>query len=310
MKTAFASVVKAGLLKVGHYARRLRASRFPGVAVLCYHGVRGDESPRDVVTFENLHVRVSELEAHCRLIRDTCHPISLRQWRDARARGVSLPERSVLFTFDDGYRTVFTLAKPVLQRYAIPAVVFVCSEPVEQQHLFWHDAVARSQGESEVYRIKRLPFEQWAEVTATSRSRVNDADANAPLSIAEVQALASERVEIGAHTAEHPILARAGVREQERQILSNRRALENWIGQPVLAFAYPNGQRDDYTSETVNVLERLGFDFAFTTKSGFATAVEGPFEFSRFVMLAGVGPAELAHRLTYSWRQSWLESAL
>ena len=40
----------------------------------------------------------------------------------------------------------------------------------------------------------------------------------------------------------------------------------------------------------------------FTTRNGFACATEPPLERSRFVVLAPVTAAELAHRIAYAWR--------
>ena len=109
-----APLVKRGLLGLGHYRRALRRSRFPGVAVLGYHGLRADDWPEGSMAFENLHVRASTFDAHCRVIRDTCDPISLDDWRAAIAGTAPLPPRPVLITFDDGYRSVFTIGAPVL----------------------------------------------------------------------------------------------------------------------------------------------------------------------------------------------------
>ena len=67
---------------------------------------------------------------------------------------------------------------------------------------------------------------------------------------------------------------------------------------------YANGQpSDDFTSETVKLVEELGFDFAFTSRHGFASSSEPPLERSRLLMLSGISAAELAHRLSYSWRR-------
>ena len=304
MNRALTSLVKRSLLGSGHYPRRLRGDAFPGVAVLCYHGVRADDGPPGRTAFEQLHVRAREFEAHCRLIRETCHPIGLRQWRAASAGGPPLPARPVLFTFDDGYRTVFTVAQSILRRYAIHAVAFVCSEPVEQQRLLWYDAVARARGEAEAERVKALPFEEWQALSARWARPGAEDDANAPLTVAQVKALADGLIEIGGHTAAHPILSRADRTQQREQIARNKAQLESWIGRPVTAFAYPNGRpRLDYTAESVKLVEELGFDFGFTTHGDFAAPGEPPLERSRFLMLAGVSGAELAHRLSYSWRR-------
>lgn len=304
MNETVASLVKRGLLGAGHYPRRLRRDVFPGVAVLCYHGVRADAWPPDTIPFEPLHVRAAELEGHCRLIRETCHPISLAQWRASLAGGPALPARPVLFTFDDGYRTLLTLARPTLERYRIPAVAFVCSEPVGERRLFWHDAVARARGEAEVERVKGLAFTEWQAVAVASAVPAEPSHADAPLTAADVTALADGLIEIGAHTADHAILARADREQQRAQIARAKAQLQSWIGCEVTAFAYPNGRPGlDYTAESVKLVEDLGFDFGFTTRQAFAGPDEPPLERSRFLMLAGISPAELAHRLSYSWRR-------
>jgi peptidoglycan/xylan/chitin deacetylase (PgdA/CDA1 family) len=305
MNRWLARFVKAGALFTSHYSRRLRDDSFPGVAVLCYHGIRNDKWSPGRMIFEGLHVRAAELEAHCRFIQQTCHPISLADWRAALAGGPPLPARPVLVTFDDGYSTVFTLARPILQRYAIPAVVFVCSEPVETRRLLWYDAVARAWGETEAERIKALPFDEWKRLSAEWSQPVSDDDPHAHLTIEAVRSLANTPgIEIGSHTVSHAILARATLEQQREQITCDKARLEAWTGGPVTAFAYPNGQPgEDYTSETVRLVKESGFEIAFTTANGFATPSEEPLERSRFLMLAGISAAELAHRLSYSWRR-------
>ena len=60
----------------------------------------------------------------------------------------------------------------------------------------------------------------------------------------------------------------------------------------------------DYTPATAGLLAELGFDMAFTTRHGWAGPAEPALERSRFLMLAGISSAELAHRLAYSWRRA------
>jgi peptidoglycan/xylan/chitin deacetylase (PgdA/CDA1 family) len=184
----------------------------------------------------------------------------------------------VLFTFDDGYRTVFTLARPILERYTIPAVVLVCSDPVDQRRLLWYDAVARAHGEDEVERIKTLPFDEWEALQAAWSRPADEADPMAPLTVAEVRALAqTPGIEIGAHTAAHPILARGSVEQQCAQIARSKARLEDWIGRPVTAFAYPNGRpSQDYNADTVALVKGSGFETAFTSRTGFATPAKSP----------------------------------
>jgi peptidoglycan/xylan/chitin deacetylase (PgdA/CDA1 family) len=302
---ALGVIGKRTLWTAGHYARRLRDDVFPGVAVLGYHGVRADDWPSGTMAFEGLHVRAHELEEHCRLLRQSCHPISLHDWHFALNGGPSLPERPVLVTFDDGYRSAFTLARPILQRYAIPAVVFACSDPIEQQQLFWHDAVARQRGEAAVEPLKGVAFDEWQRVTTQSQLLATADDPHAPLSIDELRVLAEQPgIEIGSHTTTHPILSRASLAVQRAQLFDSKARLEAWTAKPVIAFAYPNGRPgQDYTTDTVSLVRECGFTLAFSTRSGFATPHESRWEYSRFLMLAGLSATELAHRLCYSWRR-------
>jgi len=98
--------------------------------------------------------------------------------------------------------------------------------------------------------------------------------------------------------------ARAPRAVQYEQLLHSKARLEAWIAKPVTAFAYPNGQPgQDYTTETVDLVRAHNFTLAFSTRAGFAGADESRWECSRFLMLAGLSAAELAHRLCYSWRR-------
>ncbi len=298
--------IKSSLHSIGHYQRRLARDKFPGVLVLCYHGIRPDNLPAGSMPFEDLHVRASEFDAHCRLLKETCHPISLDTWRQAMAGKQPLPDRPVLLTFDDGYRTVYSIARQILLKYLLPAVLFAHSDPIDRRWYFWFDAYGKMANELEVEQKKYLPYHQLQEFCQTLPRAAEEDSPNAPLSIDELKALAATQgIEIGGHSATHSILACATVEEQRDEILRNKQMLERWIGKSMTTFAYPNGQPGkDYNGETVNLLKENGFDLAFTTEYGFAKVNGNPFEVPRFLMLAGISAAELAHRICYSWRKS------
>lgn len=297
--------MKRGALAAGHYRRSLSRSRFPGVAVLNYHGLRADASPAGSMPFENLHLRASTFDAHCRLIREACDPISLDDWRAAAAGRAPLPPRATLITFDDGYRSVLTIGAPILAAYGLPAVVFACSAPMHDRRLLWFDHVARRDGEAAADGWKARGYDDWRRECADTAPTVSDDHPCALMAPAEVAVLSRQSgVEIGAHTARHPILAGATTAQQREEIESSRDALARWTGRPIRAFAYPNGRPSiDFTSDTVAIVAEAGFDVAFTTRPAFAAVDERPLERSRFLILSEVAAAELAHRLAYAWQR-------
>ena len=294
-------VVKQSLFAVGYYHHRLSTTAFPGPTVLCYHGVRAsDES----VPFSDLHVTEATFERHCRLIARACSPISLADLREAWRGHRTLPPRSVLVTFDDGYRGVLDHALPVLERYGIPAVVFVSVEAVLDQRHFWFDTLCRRRGEAAVLQARTLPYDEWRTLAASSADAADASESHRPLRFAELTRLAaSPFIEIGAHTLTHPTLAHASAVDQRREIVGSRLALQGVLDRPVTAFAYPYGTfGEDYTTETVSLVADAGFDLAFTTAASFAVPHGDPLQIPRFTMLDTVGEVELAHRLVHSWR--------
>jgi peptidoglycan/xylan/chitin deacetylase (PgdA/CDA1 family) len=119
---------------------------------------------------------------------------------------------------------------------------------------------------------------------------------------AQVRQLADEGFAIGVHTATHAPLAGLPADAQRHELESCRAALESWTQQRVNAVAYPFGApHADYTDETVAIAASLGFTAGFTTRADFARPAEPSLERSRFVVLAAVTAAELAHRIAYAW---------
>ena len=213
-----------------------------------------------------------------------------------------MPERPVLITFDDGYRSVLTLGAPILTKYTLPAAVFVCTGPMVTRRRLWFDDVAEREGEGAVEAWKSRDHQAWCEVCAPT-SALDEEDPRALMTPAELKTLAcTSGIEIGGHTVHHPILARASATEQRTEIDDNLQSIQQWTGRRVRTFAYPNGRPGlDYNADTMAILRDAGIDIAFTTRFEFARPDEPPLERSRFLMLDEVSDGELAHRLAYSW---------
>jgi peptidoglycan/xylan/chitin deacetylase (PgdA/CDA1 family) len=79
---------------------------------------------------------------HLEVIAGRFQPISLRDLAAAVDCG-AIPQQSVCVTFDDGYRDNLYVAKPLLERYEVPATVFVVSGYVDSGRDFWWDELER-----------------------------------------------------------------------------------------------------------------------------------------------------------------------
>ncbi|HBE17055.1 MAG TPA: polysaccharide deacetylase, partial [Cyanobacteria bacterium UBA11367] len=109
-----------------------------GVLILLYHRI--SDLPSDPYL---LNVTPEHFAEHLAVLQGSgCTIMSLHQlMRSLQER--TLPDRGIVVTFDDGYADNLYHAKPLLEKYRVPATVFVTSGYVGQQQEFWWDEVER-----------------------------------------------------------------------------------------------------------------------------------------------------------------------
>ena len=77
----------------------------------------------------------------------------------------------------------------------------------------------------------------------------------------EIQAIDKDPlIEIGGHTISHPLLRNLTDEEAYREIVQNKKDLENLLDHSVEIFAYPFG---NYDEQTIDVLKRAGITHQF-----------------------------------------------
>lgn len=86
-------------------------------------------------------------------------------------------------------------------------------------------------------------------------------------------------IELGAHTMTHPSLQVLSASQQMEEISGSKVHLENIIGHPVTSFSYPHGE---YSVETLELVQRAGFQGASTTNFKCVMSDADPFQLPRF----------------------------
>lgn len=114
-------------------------------------------------------------------------------------------------TFDDGFSDNLHVLTPLLRELDVPATVFVVSGWLGQRHP--HTPLARV------------------------------------LSAKELCELHAAGIEVGAHTRTHPDLSTLPLRSVQDELAGSRAQLEDVLGVPVTAFAYPYGAANPATIE-------------------------------------------------------------
>jgi peptidoglycan/xylan/chitin deacetylase (PgdA/CDA1 family) len=250
-------------------------------------------------------------------------------------RDGQLPERGVIMTFDDGYADNLWNAKPLLEKYELPATVFITSGSLDSPTEFWWDDLERIllqprklpkcmqlsvQGRAYDWQTTNSDERQLAYMAIhqilqplkpSDRNQAiaelfAEADVDPmgrpdymPLTTDELIQLAqSELVDIGAHTVTHPLLSVMSQDDQSTEIVDSRKKLEAILGSPMDTFSYPYG---NFTPETVDIVEAAGFEGALTTDENVVEMGANLFRLGRF----GVGDWDgdrFKHRLDEFFR--------
>ena len=113
----------------------LRARVYGGALILVYHRIGDSKGALDEIS-----VSPENFAEHLQELRTYTHPIRLSELVQHLKEG-SLPDKSIALTFDDGYVDNLYNAKPLLEKYEIPATVFMCTGYMGRE--FWWDELER-----------------------------------------------------------------------------------------------------------------------------------------------------------------------
>jgi peptidoglycan/xylan/chitin deacetylase (PgdA/CDA1 family) len=276
------------------------------LSILNYHQVLSEPDP-----LRPWEPDSTRFNWHMALLRRHFRPLSLIEALDHIEDG-TLPSRAVCVTLDDGYLNNLEVALPILDRYQIPATVFVATAFSDGDNM-WNDriidllaaikahaidlepvglgrctlgnvATRRLLANQIINRLKYLAVEERSKkVDDLYAANGAISETRKMLYPEEVARLSRAGIEIGGHTHNHPILKGMTPGQQHGEIGRNKALLEQWTGKPVLGFAYPNGRfGKDMDGENLAVIRELGFRYAVSTDAGFTAPDSNRFALRRF----------------------------
>ncbi len=208
----------------------------------------------------------------------------------------------LVITFDDGYIGNYDAAWPVLREQNLPATIFLTTGFLDGNSL-WFDTARRTldaalrtapggssslaeRGQEHLRhtlgswppadsidavmrRLKAMPPERRSQaLEPLIRADLDLPPAAKPLTWAKVSEMMDDGIEFGAHTVSHPILSTLDATTQENEIKESRQRIAEATGCEPTTFAYPNGSVNDYDHHSVEIVQRLGFKAACTTRRG------------------------------------------
>jgi peptidoglycan/xylan/chitin deacetylase (PgdA/CDA1 family) len=268
--------------------------RRPGLLrVLTYHRIDDVEAHPELAPM-SISASPQSFAAQIEYLASRYRPVGMAEVLAAMRERKELPPRSVLVTFDDGYRDFAEHAWPTLKRFGVAATLFVATSfPDDPERCFWWDRLhqalratpRRDHLETPLGRLSLATSADRAAAAgrligyanraphATAMSLVDHVcrELHAPaapghvLNWDELRGLARQGVTLGAHTRTHPLLDRVPPQEAQREAAGSIADLRREIGQVLPVFAYPGGR---FNAEIEQSLRDLDIALAFTTRRG------------------------------------------
>ncbi len=219
------------VLGVRHYREHRWLTPGPGdrifVPVFVLHRIMPGEPGEYSMTPDNLERLLTELNNR------NFTPITLAQLDKAIRKKGPLPNRPAMITFDDAYLDNYENAAPILKKTGWKGVFFA---PVE--------------------KISDLPDR-----------RVAWGDGPNPLGMTwqELTQLKENGMDIGSHGMDHVNLRKVDDYTLTQELAQSRHILEQRLGIPVRALAYPGGRENDHVLEFA---KQAGYTMAFLSGGG------------------------------------------
>jgi peptidoglycan/xylan/chitin deacetylase (PgdA/CDA1 family) len=221
--------------------------------ILMYHVVdrmpRGARSPRNYVTPERFEAQLAML---ARLGHRT---ISFADWLAYRRGAGELPQRPIILTFDDGYRSTAQIAWPILQQFGFGATVFLVSDLIGKTNA-WDEPP---------------PGEPL-------------------LDSGEIVAMQADGVHFESHSRTHAPLTMIAPERVREELTASRAALHHLLGRAVTVLCYPYGKENP----VVRALTReAGYEAAVIARYRMNTTRTDPYRLTRIRVDQTMSPARL-----------------
>jgi peptidoglycan/xylan/chitin deacetylase (PgdA/CDA1 family) len=200
---------------------------------------------------------------------------------------------SLALTFDDGHCDFYQNAWPLLQKYQLPASLYVTTGFVDGSLWLWPDLLK--------YLLLTSPIKQfnlpslgaislaepnfltsWHQLgdhclslSSAARSdfieqlahSLNTAIPSAPLSPftavtwAQLQEMQQQGLDVGSHTVSHPILSSLSSPQLERELGAAGARIQAQLGQFPIGICYPNGRPCDINPQVTQMAQQLGYSY-------------------------------------------------
>lgn len=285
----------------------LRKRQKSVLTILLYHGV-APEVKDGIYNYRKKFIPPHQFEKQIQYLKDHYTILKLDDAVTALKNNTPLPPFPLVITFDDGYKNNLEYASPILQKYNVPATIFVVTDFIENKTPLWVDRLEYVVGHGKTFAdktyqektkiddtlrnsFKHIPtqereecLQQLEKENVVSLATSSDFELYAPCTFEEMAFHNTKGISFGAHTVHHPILTQLPFEEAKAEISDSVAMLKNKNLLSSCIFAYPNGQSSDFNEDIKLAVKDSGCKGAVSTLSGTNTASTDLYALKRYTM--------------------------
>ncbi len=261
----------------------------PQNVIFNYHGVVDDFTPQ----INNRHLSKSQFEQDLKFFTKRFTVVPLNEIFEHPMKRHAGNKAKLAITFDDGYENNFRYAIPLLEKYNLPATIFVLSATVEDPFFVnWADMLdvmfatkahhkidflgleffrsdsgyhtmssprislaefIKDQGISRLEPLKKLSRDLFSDQGLLARFR----DHVKLMDVDQLRVCGKNKlIEIGSHSRNHFNIGRISADLAKFELENSKTELESLLQKDVLSIAYPDG---DYSDDVKQLADDAGY---------------------------------------------------
>lgn len=240
------------------------------IPILEYHNISEFSECEDwSVSKEDFNQQMDYLNQHCRVV-------PLEELLEDMRQGRAVPRNTVALTFDDGYRSNYEIAFPVLQKYNFPATIFIVVKSIEKGFigdypaLQWTDMkVMQNSG---LIKIESHTYDLHEEIPESETGKTT------PSAVAHLLVDGKPESE-----AQHELRI-------ETDLKKSRQIIEEQLGRETKILSWPFGA---YGPRELAIAKKVGFT-ATSARVAYSHPSTKPEDFARVAVLSGTTMEEFS----------------
>ncbi len=203
------------------------------INVLCYHKFKVTKiKEKDKEILDTYSIKPENFEKQMKYLKDNGYNlIGMKEFIDYMYGKGEIPEKPILITIDDGYKSIYEYAYPVLKKYKIPATIYI--------YQVFVNAGKNTLSFDEIKELSENGFEFGCHSNThpvlTNKKNLTDEEY---------------------------------IKFLEKEIIEPKKYLEKKIGVPIETMAYPYGS---YSKEVHKIVEKAGYKLAFSVVPSYNT---------------------------------------